>query len=178
MSVKFINHRQPDLSMSGVHPSFCYDLKNFLMNFVFITAESVQATQGGRAVKVMSVDMGSRLWNELKKEFSECSSPRMQISEKIECFMESLKRTRIIEDFSFASLDGHLKITIKNCFFVQASSRQRREGMEYPLCPIGGLIVAGLHENAGLLTTLEKIEHNPVSGISTLTLDMHPPRSI
>jgi hypothetical protein len=178
MSAKFINHRQLYLSMSGVHPSSCYDLKDFLMKFIFITAESVQATQGGRAIKVMSVDMGSRLWNEMRKEFTECSSPKMQISERIECFMESLRRTMIIEDFSIACLDGHLKITIKNCFFVQASSRQRREGMEYPLCPIGGLIVAGLHENAGLLTTLEKIEHDPVSGISTLTLDMHPPRSI
>lgn len=164
--------------MSGVHPSFHDDLKKFFMNFVFITAESVRATQGSKGVKIMSVDLGSRLWNELKKEFTECASPRMQVNERIECFMESLKRKMLIGDFSVACLDGRLEITIENCFFVQASNRQRREGMEYPLCPIGGLIVTGLHENAGLLTTLENIEHDPVSGISTLTLELHPPRSI
>jgi hypothetical protein len=32
--------------MSSVLPSLCEDLRKFLMTFVFITAESVRATQG------------------------------------------------------------------------------------------------------------------------------------
>lgn len=164
--------------MSSVPPRVGGNLKNFLMSFVFITAESIQATQGSNAIKILSVDMGSRLWNEMKEEFSECSFPTMKASERIECFMNSLKKVGLMEDFSFSCSEGCLEITIKNCFFVQASSRQKREGMQYPLCPLGGMIVAGLHENAGLLTTLEKIEHNPASGVSTLTLNQHPPRSL
>lgn len=148
------------------------------MTFIFITAESIKATQGSRGIIIMSVDIGSRLWNELEKEFSECACLTMPIGEKIEYFMESLKRTKIIEDCSFACEEGRLEITVKNCFFVEASNRQRHEGLAYPLCPIGGLIVAGLHRNAGLLTTLEKIEHDPNSGISILTFQLHPPRTI
>lgn len=164
--------------MSTVPPRVGRDLNNFLMTFVFITAESIQATQGGNAIKILSVDIGSRLWNELKEEFRECSIPTMNASERIECFLNSLKKVGFMEDFSFSCSEGCLKITIKNCLFVQASSRQKREGMQYPLCPMGGMIVAGLHENAGLLTTLEKIEPNPASGISTITLIPHPPRSL
>jgi hypothetical protein len=59
--------------MSSVHPDLCEDLRNFLMTFVYITAESVRATQGQRGIMIMSVDMGSRLWKELEKVFSECA---------------------------------------------------------------------------------------------------------
>jgi len=164
--------------MSRVLPSFCEDLRNFLMTFVFITAESVRATQGQRGIMIMSVDMGSRLWNEMEKEFSECAIQDLKPEGRIICFLEGLKKMGIIEDASFSCEEGHLKVAIKNCFFAQASNRQRREGLEYPLCPIGGLIVAGLHRNAGLLTTLEKIEHDPDSGVSTLTFNLYPPRAV
>ena len=164
--------------MSSVFPSFCEDLRNFLMTFVFITAESVRATQGQRGIMIMSVDMGSRLWNELKKGFSECAVQDLKPEGRIICFLEGLKNMGIIEDASFSCEKGCLKVAIKNCFFVQASNRQRREGLEYPLCPIGGLIVAGLHRNAGLLTTLEEIEHDPNSGVSTLTFNLYPPRAV
>lgn len=164
--------------MSRVLPGSCEDLRNFLMTFVSIIAESVRATQGQGTIKIMSVDIGSRLWNEMEKEFSKCANRRGQTAEQIECFMKSLKQTGIIEDFSFTYEEGRLKIAIKNCFFVQASNRQRRDGLEYPLCPIGGLIVAGLHRNAGLLTTLEEIEHDPDTGVSTLTFNLYPPRAV
>jgi len=171
-------HRLTVLFMSSAPPYLCEDLRNFLTTFVFITAESVQATLGSKGIMIMSVDIGSRLWDELEEEFSDCASSRMQISERLDCFLSSLVRTGLIADFSFVYEGGCLKITINNCFFVQASNRQKREGMEYPLCPMGGLIVAGLHRNAGMLTTLEKIEHDPHSGSSTLTLDLHPPRAL
>ncbi|MDM7912666.1 MAG: hypothetical protein QUS09_06175 [Methanotrichaceae archaeon] len=164
--------------MSRELPSLCEDLRNFLMTFVFITAESVRATQGQRGIMTMSVDMGSRLWHELEDRFLECAIQDLKPEGRIICFLEGLKKTGIIEDASFSCEEGRLKVAIKNCFFVRASNRQRREGLEYPLCPIGGLIVAGLHRNAGLLTTLEEIEHDPDSGVSTLTFNLYSPRAV
>jgi hypothetical protein len=164
--------------MNSVDLVSCEDLRNLFMTFVLVTAESVQAIQGNRGIMIMSIDLGSRLWNELEEKFSDYDCQKTSIGEKIECFMESLKRIKIIEDCSLACEDGRLEITIKNCFLVEASNKQRHAGLEYPLCPIGGLIVAGLHRNAGLLTTLEKIEHDPSTGISRLTFDLHPPRTV
>ncbi|MHC1631496.1 MAG: hypothetical protein ACXQT4_04290 [Methanotrichaceae archaeon] len=153
---------------------FCKDLKKFIMTFVFATAESIQATQGSGGLMVMSVAIGSRLWDELEA-FAECTMPHFETrDEMIDCFMNTLKKLSIIGGYSFFDKDGHIEVEIRDCFFAPASNKQIEKGLKHPICPIGGIIVAGLHKTSHILTTLEKIEHDPKTGTSVLTFKLHP----
>lgn len=153
--------------------TFCDDLQKFIMTFISTTAESIQATQGSGGLMIMSVAIGTKLWNELER-FAECTMPDLENKEeKIACFMNTLEKSGIIGGQSFSEEEDHLKIEIRDCFFAPASNKQIEDGLEQPLCPIGGLIVAGLHKTAHMLTTLEKVEHDPKTGISRLTFKLY-----
>ena len=153
--------------------TFCEDLQKFIMTFISTTAESIQATQGSGGLMIMSVAIGTKLWNELES-FAECSMPDLETKEeRITCFMNTLKNSGIIGNYSFSKEEDRFKIEIIDCFFAPASNKQVEEGLEQPLCPIGGLIVAGLHETAHMLATLEKVEHDPQTGISRLTFKLY-----
>ena len=153
--------------------TFCEDLREFITIFISTTAESIQATQGSGGLMIMSVAIGSRLWDELDP-FAECVMPRLETrDEKVDCFMSTLKKLGVIGGFSFIDKDGHIEVEIRECFFAAASDRQMKIGLEQPLCPIGGIIVAGLHKTAHILATLEKVEHDPNTGISILTFKIY-----
>jgi hypothetical protein len=146
------------------------DLREFLMSFMFATADAIQATQGRGGLRIMSVSIGSSLWDDFEDKFPKCDASSLKTrDEKISCFMETLTKTGIIKDYTLSHENNHLKIAIKNCFFLPASNRQMEAGLIHPLCPIGGLIVMGLHERVHVMATLEKIEHDPKSGVSRLT---------
>lgn len=68
---------------------FCQDLKRFIMTFVSTTAEAIQATQGAGGLMIMSVAIGTRLWEEME-QFKECDMPGFETrDEKINCFMKT-----------------------------------------------------------------------------------------
>ena len=104
--------------------TFCEDLKKFIMTFVSTTAEAIQATQGTGGLMIMSVAIGTKLWEEMER-FRECDMPSFETrEEKIRCFMNTLKSSGAIGDSSFEEKDGRLVITIRGCFFAPASDRQ------------------------------------------------------
>ena len=152
---------------------FCQDLRRFIMTFVAATAEAVQATQGSGGLMIMSVAIGTRLWEEME-QFRECDMPGFDTrDEKIDCFMKTLQASGVIGGSSFEERDGRLVITIRGCFFAPASDRQIEEGLSHPLCPIGGLIVAGLHRTASILAALERVDRDVVEDVSTLTFRLY-----
>ncbi len=153
--------------------TFCEDLRKFIMTFVSTTAEAIQATQGNGGLMIMSVAIGTKLWEEME-QFRECDMPNFKTrEEKIECFMKTLRDSGAIGESSFEEKDGRLVVTIRDCFFAPASDRQIETGLEHPLCPIGGLIVAGLHKTAHILAALERVEHDPEAEVSTLTFRLY-----
>jgi hypothetical protein len=153
--------------------TFCDDQRKFIMTFVSTTAEAIQATQGAGGLMIMSVAIGTKLWEEMDR-FRGCDVPKFETrAEHIECFMGTLKGSGAIGSYAFEEKDGRLVVRIKDCFFAPASDRQIEAGLEHPLCPIGGLIVAGLHKTAHILAALEGVEHNPESEVSTLTFKLY-----
>ena len=153
--------------------TFCEDLRKFIMTFVSTTAEAIQATQGTGGLMIMSVAIGTRLWDEMD-QFKECSMPSFETrEEKINCFMNTLEASGAIGASSFEEKDGRLVVRIRGCFFAPASDRQIGAGLAHPLCPIGGLIVAGLHKTAHILAALEGVEHDPEAEVSTLTFKLY-----
>ncbi len=153
--------------------TFCEDQRKFIMTFVATTAEAIQATQGTGGLMIMSVAIGTKLWEEME-QFRECDMPSFETrEEKIRCFMKTLKNSGAIGESSFEEKDGRLTVTIRDCFFAPASDRQIEAGLEHPLCPIGGLIVAGLHKTAHILAALEGVEHDPEGEVSTLTFRLY-----
>lgn len=153
--------------------TFCDDLRKFIMTFVSTTAEAIQATQGTGGLMIMSVAIGTKLWEEME-QFRECNMPNFETrAEQIECFMNTLRNSGAIGGSSFEEKDGRLVVTIRDCFFAPASDRQIEAGLEHPLCPIGGLIVAGLHKTAHILAALEGVEHDPEAEVSTLTFRLY-----
>lgn len=153
--------------------TFCDDQRKFIMTFVSTTAEAIQATQGTGGLMIMSVAIGTKLWDEME-QFRVCDVPEFETrAEHIGCFMNTLKNSGAIGDSSFEEKDGRLVVTIRDCFFAPASDRQIEAGLEHPLCPIGGLIVAGLHKTAHILAALEGVEHDPVGEVSTLTFKLY-----
>jgi len=153
--------------------TFCDDLRKFIMTFVSTTAEAIQATQGTGGLMIMSVAIGTKLWDEME-QFRECNMPNFETrAEQIECFMNTLRDSGAIGGSSFEEKDGRLVVTIRDCFFAPASDRQIESGLEHPLCPIGGLIVAGLHKTAHILAALEGVEHDPEGEVSTLTFRLY-----
>lgn len=122
---------------------------------------------------IMSVAIGTKLWEEME-QFRECDMPNFETrAEQIECFMNSLRDSGAIGGSTFEEKDGRLVVTIRDCFFAPASDRQIESGLEHPLCPIGGLIVAGLHKTAHILAALEGVEHDPEAEVSTLTFRLY-----
>jgi hypothetical protein len=153
--------------------TFCEDLRKFIMTFVSTTAEAIQATQGTGGLMIMSVAIGTKLWEEME-QFRECNMPNFETrAEQIGCFMNTLRDSGAIGGSSFEEKDGRLVVSIKDCFFAPASDRQIESGLEHPLCPIGGLIVAGLHKTAHILAALEGVEHDPEGEVSTLTFRLY-----
>ncbi len=153
--------------------TFCEDLRKFIMTFVSTTAEAIQATQGAGGLMIMSVAIGTKLWEEME-QFRECDMPSFETrEEKIECFMNTLRDSGVIGSYTFEEKDGRLIVTIRDCFFAPASDRQIESGLSHPLCPIGGLIVAGLHKTAAILAALEGVLHDPESEVSTLTFRLY-----
>ncbi len=153
--------------------TFCEDLRKFIMTFVSTTAEAIQATQGSGGLMIMSVAIGTKLWEEME-QFKECDMPNFETrEEKIGCFMKTLRDSGVIGESSFEERDGQLVVTIRDCFFAPASDRQIETGLLHPLCPIGGLIVAGLHKTAHILAALEGVEHDPEGEVSTLTFRLY-----
>jgi hypothetical protein len=153
--------------------TFCDDLRKFIMTFVSTTADAIQATQGTGGLMIMSVAIGTKLWEEME-QFRECNMPNFETrAEQIECFMNTLRNSGAIGGSSFEEKDGRLVVTIRDCFFAPASDRQIESGLEHPLCPIGGLIVAGLHKTAHILAALEGVEHDPEAEVSTLTFRLY-----
>jgi hypothetical protein len=152
---------------------FCQDLKRFIMTFVSTTAEAIQATQGAGGLMIMSVAIGTRLWEEME-QFKECDMPGFETrDEKINCFMKTLEASGAIGGSSFEEREGRLVVTIKGCFFAPASDRQIEVGLSHPLCPIGGLIVAGLHRTASILAALERVDRDVARNVSTLTVRLY-----
>lgn len=154
-------------------PGFCEDLMKFIMTFISTTAEAIQDTEGSGGLRIMSVAIGTRLWDELESLRDWSMPPSKTGEEKIRHLMDALKSSGAIEGYSFSEEGGHLKVEIEKCFFVPASDRQMEEGLEQPLCPLGGLIVAGLHKTAHMLATLEKVEHDSKTSVSTLTFKLY-----
>ena len=153
--------------------TFCEDLRKFIMTFVSTTAEAIQATQGPGGLMIMSVAIGTKLWDEME-QFKECSMLSLETrAEKIRCFMNTLEASGAIGASSFEEEDGRLVVRIRGCFFAPASDRQIEAGLSHPLCPIGGLIVAGLHKTAAILAALEGVEHDPEAEVSTLTFRLY-----
>jgi len=153
--------------------TFCDDQRKFIMTFVSTTAEAIQATQGTGGLMIMSVAIGTKLWEEMDR-FRGCDVPNFETrAEQIGCFMDTLKDSGAIGSYAFEEKDGHLVVRIKDCFFAPASDRQIEAGLEHPLCPIGGLIVAGLHKTAHILAALEGVEHDPVGEVSTLSFRLY-----
>ncbi len=153
--------------------TFCEDQRKFIMTFVSSTAEAIQATQGTGGLMIMSVAIGSKLWEEME-QFRVCDMPKFETrAEQIGCFMDTLKDSGAIKSYTFEEKDGRLIVRIKDCFFAPASDRQIDGGLEHPLCPIGGLIVAGLHKTAHILAALEGVEHDPEAEVSTLTFRLY-----
>lgn len=153
--------------------TFCDDQRKFIMTFVSTTAEAIQATQGAGGLMIMSVAIGTRLWEEME-QFRKCDMPKFETrEEKINCFMETLAASGAIGGSFFEVKDGRLVVTIRGCFFAPASDKQIEAGLSHPLCPIGGLIVAGLHKTAYILAALERVEHDVKSDVSTLTFRLY-----
>ncbi len=157
----------------GKPATFCEDIRKFIMTFVSTTAEAIQATQGTGGLMIMSVTIGTKLWEEME-QFRGCDLPTYETrAEQIECFMDTLRDSGAIGGSSFEEKDGHLVVRIKECFFAPASDRQIEAGLLHPLCPIGGVIVAGLHKTAHILAALEGVEHDPEGEVSTLTFRLY-----
>ena len=121
----------------------------------------------------MSVAIGSKLWDEIAR-FADCTMPNFETKEeKIDCFMNSLKESGAIGAYSISYKENLVEMDIRDCFLSNASDKQIEEGLEFPLCPIGGIIVAGLHKTAHILATLEKIQRFPKEGVSKLTFRLY-----
>jgi len=172
---KFITFfREVDIMENDEKPAtFCRDMRKFIMTFVSTTAEAIQATQGTGGLMIMSVAIGTKLWDEME-QFKECSMPSFETrADQISCFMETLRDSGAIGASTFEEKDGRLVVRIRGCFFAPASDRQIGAGLGHPLCPIGGLIVTGLHKTAAILAALEVMEHDPKAEVSTLTFRLY-----
>jgi len=153
--------------------TFCEDLNKFIMTFISTTADAIQTIQGSSGLMIMSVAIGTKLWDELNMS-ARCTIPKAETrEEKINCFMNVLKNSGAIGDYSFKEERGHLEIEVKDCFFAPASDKQVEQRLKQPLCPIGGMIVAGLHKAAHILATLEKADHSSQNGVSKLTFSLY-----
>jgi hypothetical protein len=154
--------------------AFTKHLNNFIITLTYSIAESVHETQGEVGLKTMSVTIGSRLWDRFE-EFDEHSMLNIGTEdEKLASFLDTIKESGLIGDYSCKVVDRMIEVMINDCYFLQASEKQMADGICPPLCPIGGLIVAGLHKTTHLLTTLEEIDHDPETAISNLTFRKHP----
>jgi hypothetical protein len=152
----------------------CEVIKKFLKIILTATAKELQFNHGQPGIMVISVDIGSRLWEELEDKFMELDITRSKIEEeRIERFMEAIKEIGLIGGYALSYYDQNLIVRIKRCFLAAASDMQIAEGLKYPLCPIGGLLVAGLHKKAHVLATLEKIERHPELDVSQLTFALY-----
>ncbi len=161
------------MEYEGKPPTFCDDLQTFMTIFVSTTAEAIQATQGSGGLMIMSVAIGTKLWNEIAR-FADCTMPKFETKEeKINCFMDTFKESGIIGTYSIAHRDDLVEMRIRDCFLAPASDKQMEEGLEFPLCPIGGIIVAGLHKTVHILATLEKVERFPKEKVSRLTFRLY-----
>ncbi len=161
------------MEYEGKPPTFCDDLQKFMTTFISTTAEAIQTTQGSGGLMIMSVAIGTKLWDEIAS-FADCTMPKFETKEeKINCFMNTLKKSGAIGAYSIAYRDDLVKMEIHDCFLSRASDKQMEEGLEFPLCPIGGIIVAGLHKTAHILATLEKVERFPKEKVSRLTFRLY-----